>query len=103
VCSINCDKLTHQHCQQLQQKLADAGLNLMHLEHFIWYASTGQKQMYGNQLHSYHFNSPVQAVAGAADGDHSSPSTFISGWDVTIPPNDLSTLYPWLWHAISKV
>ena len=96
VCGINCDKVTHQQHQQLQQKLADAGLDLMHLERFIGYASTGQKQMNGNQLHSYLFNSPVQAVAGAADGDPNSPATFISGWDVTIPPNDLSTLCPWL-------
>ncbi len=103
VCGINCDKVTHQQRQQLQQKLADAGLDLMHLERFIGYASTGQKQMNGNQLHSYLFNSPVQAVAGAADGDPNSPATFISGWDVTIPPNDLSTLCPWLWHAISEV
>jgi hypothetical protein len=53
VCGINCDKVTHQQRQQLQQKLADAGLDLMHLERFIGYASTGQKQMNGNQLHSY--------------------------------------------------
>jgi hypothetical protein len=102
VCGINCDKVTHQQRQQLQQKLADAGLDLMHLERFIGYVSTGQKQMNGNQLHSYLFNSPVQAVAGAADGDPNSPSTFISGWDVTIPPTDLSTLCPWFWHAISE-
>jgi hypothetical protein len=103
VCGINCDKVTHQQRQQLQQKLVDAGLDLMHLERFIGYASTGQKQMNGNQLHSYLFNSPVQAVADAADGDPNSPSTFISGWDATTPPTDLSTLCPWLWNAISKV
>jgi hypothetical protein len=32
---------THQQRQQLQQKLADASLDLMHLERFIGYASTG--------------------------------------------------------------
>jgi predicted mannosyl-3-phosphoglycerate phosphatase (HAD superfamily) len=88
--------VTHQQRRQLQQKLADAGLDLMHLERFIGYASNGQKQMNGNQLHSYLFNSPVQAVAGAGDGDPNSPSTFISGWDVTISPTHLSTLCPWL-------
>ena len=93
---INCEKVTHQQRQQLQQKLADAGLGLMHLERFIGYATNGQKQMNGNQLNSYLFNSPVQAVAGAADGDPNSPATFVSGWDVTIPPNDVSTLCPWL-------
>jgi hypothetical protein len=103
VCGINCDNVTYQQRQQLQQKLADAGLDLMHLERFIGYASNGQKQMNGNQLHLYLFNSPVQAVAGAADGDPNSPSTCISGWDVTISSTDLSTLCPWLWHAISKV
>jgi hypothetical protein len=103
VCGINCDKVTHQQRQQLQQKLADAGLDLMHLEQFIGYTSTGHKQMNGNQLHSYLFNSPVQAVAGATDGDPNSPSSFISGWDVTVFPTKLSTLCPWLWHAISEV
>jgi hypothetical protein len=103
VCGIHCDKVTHQQRQQLQQKLADAGLDLMHLERFIGYASNGQKQMNGNQLHSYLFNSPVQAVAGAADGDPNSPSTFVSGWDVTVSTTELSTLCPWLWHAISQV
>jgi hypothetical protein len=62
VSDINCDKVTHQQRQQLQQKLVDAGLDLMHLERFIRYASNGQKQMNGGQLHSYLFNSPVHAV-----------------------------------------
>jgi hypothetical protein len=107
VSGIICDKVTHQQRQQLQQKLADAGLNLMHLERFIRYASNGQKQMNGNQLHSYLFDSPVQAVADGADGadgDPNSPSTYKSGWDVTVSPTgDLSTLCPWLWHVISQV
>jgi hypothetical protein len=45
VVGINCDKVTHQQRQKLQQKLADACLDLMHLERFIRYASNGQKQM----------------------------------------------------------
>jgi hypothetical protein len=32
-----------------------------------------------------------------------SPSTYKSGWDVPVSPTDLSTLCPWLWHAISQV
>jgi hypothetical protein len=72
---INFEKVTHQQHPQLQQKLADAGLDLMHLECFIWYATTGHKQMNGIQLHSYLFNSPVQVVAGAVDGDPNSTST----------------------------
>jgi hypothetical protein len=103
VSGINCDKVTHQQRQQLQQKLADAGFDLMHLERFIGYASNGQKQMNGNQLHSYLFNSPIQAVAGAADGGPNSLSAYKSGWDVIVSPSDLSTLCPWLWHAISEV
>jgi hypothetical protein len=103
VSGINCDEVTHQQRQQLEQKLADAGLDLMHLERFIGYASNGQKQMNGNQLHSYLFNSPVQAVSGAADGDPNSPSTYKSGWDVTVSPSNLSTLCPWPWHAIPEV
>jgi hypothetical protein len=48
--------LTHQQQQQLQQKLTDAGLNLMQLKRFIGYASSnGQKQMNGNQLHFIFF------------------------------------------------
>jgi hypothetical protein len=103
VCVINCNEVTHQQRQQLQQKLADAGLDLMHLERFIGYASNGQKQMNGNRLHSYLFNFPVQVVAGAVDGDPNNPSSFISGWDVTVSTTNLSTLCPWLWHAISEV
>jgi hypothetical protein len=101
---INAEKVTHQQRQQLQQKLADAGLDLMHLERFIGYATNGQKQkMNGNQLHSYLFNSPVQAVAGAADGDPNNPATFKSGWDVTVSDSELSTLCPFLFHAIDEV
>jgi hypothetical protein len=100
---INCDKVTHQQRQQLQQKLADAGLDLMQLERFIGYVSNGQKQMNGNQLHFYLFNSPVQTVAGAANGNLNSLSTYKSGWDVTVSSTDISTLCPWLWHAISEV
>jgi hypothetical protein len=76
--------VTHQQRQQLQQKLADAGLDLMHLERFIGYASNGQKQMNGNQLHYYPFNSLVRVVTGAADGGPNCPSTYKSGWDVPV-------------------
>jgi hypothetical protein len=100
---INAEKVTHQQRQQLQQKLADAGLDLMHLERFIGYATNGQKQMNGNQLHSYLFNSPVQAVAGAADGDPNNPATFKSGWDVTVSDADLVSLCPFLFDAIGEV
>jgi hypothetical protein len=47
------------------------------------------RQMNGNQLHSYLFNSLVQA-------DPNSPSTYKPGWDVTASSTDLSTLRPWL-------
>jgi hypothetical protein len=104
---INADKVTHQQRQQLQQKLADAGCDLMHLERFIGYAGNGQKQMNGNQLHSYLFNSPVQAVAGAADGDPNNPATFKSGWDVLVSDSDLQRkdgeLCPFLFEAIDEV
>jgi hypothetical protein len=89
VSGINCEKVSHQQRQQLQQKLADAGLDLMHLERIIGYDSNGQRQMNGNQLHSYLFNSLVQA-------DPNSPSTYKPGWDVTASSTDLSTLRPWL-------
>jgi hypothetical protein len=74
----------------------------MQLERFIGYATKNeQKQMNGNHLHSYLFNSPVQAIAGAADGDDlNSPSTYKSAWDVPLSLTDLSTLCPWLWHAL---
>jgi hypothetical protein len=94
--------VTHQQQQQFQQKLPDAGLDLMHSERFIGYATNGQKQMNGNKLHSYLFNSPVPAVVGVADGDPNSPSTYKSGWEVPVSSTDLSTLCAWLWHATSQ-
>ncbi len=54
VSGINCDKVTHQQRQQVQQKLADTGLDLMHSERFIGYASNGQKQMNGNPVSLKH-------------------------------------------------
>ena len=48
---INAENVTHQQQQQqLQPKLVDAGLDLIHLERFIGHATNGQKQMNGNQL-----------------------------------------------------
>jgi hypothetical protein len=104
VSGINAKKVIHQQQQQLKQKFANARLDLMHLKRFIGYATIGQKQMNGtNQLHSYLFNSPVQAVAGATDGDPNNPSTYKSSWAIPVSESDLSTLSPWLWHAIGKV
>jgi hypothetical protein len=94
VSGINCDKVTHQQRQQVQQKLADTGLDLMHSERFIGYASNGQKQMNGNQLHSYIFSTPLfrQLLALLMTNPIAPPPTK-SGWDVTVSPLPIYPLF----------
>jgi hypothetical protein len=69
----------------------------MHLEHFILgYANNnGQHQINGNQLQSYPFSTPVQAVTDAANGDpNNNPSTFKAHLDGQASELDLLTLCP---------